>query len=42
MELLFDRSAESLQHAISSAVAAVERTGYKVSRIEMEREAIHG
>lgn len=40
MELLFTRSAESLQAAISSAIADVERAGYRVARVAMEREAI--
>lgn len=40
MELLFARSAESLQAAISSAIADVERAGYRVARVAMEREAI--
>ena len=40
IELLFERSAASLQAAISSAIADVERAGYRVSKIEMEREAI--
>ena len=40
MELLFERSAESLQGAISSAIGDVERAGYRVSKVEMEREAI--
>jgi hypothetical protein len=40
MELLFDRSADSLQAAITSAINDVERAGYQVSKVEMEREAI--
>ena len=40
MELLFERSANSLQAAVSSAIADVEGAGYRVSRIEMQREAI--
>jgi hypothetical protein len=40
MELLFERTADSLQAAISSAIAAVEGSGYRVVRVEMEREAI--
>ncbi len=40
MELLFERTAESLQAAISSAISDVERVGYRVSKVEMEREAI--
>ena len=40
MELLFEREGASLQDAIASAVADVERAGYGVARVEMEREAI--
>ena len=40
MELLFSRTAKSLQAAISSAVTAVEKAGYSVVRVELEREAI--
>jgi len=40
MELLFARRARSLQAAISSAIADVESTSYRVVRVEMEREAI--
>jgi hypothetical protein len=40
IEILFERPAESLQAAISSAIADVERAGYRVSKVEMEREAI--
>ncbi len=42
MELLFERAADSLQAAISSAIADVERAGYIVSKVELEREAIPG
>jgi hypothetical protein len=42
MELLFERAADALQAAISSAIADVERTGYRVSKVELEREAIPG
>ena len=42
MELLFERTADSLQAAISTAIADVERAGYRVSKIELEREAIPG
>jgi len=42
MELLFDRAADSLQAAITSAIVDVERSGYRVSKIELEREAIPG
>lgn len=40
MELHFDRSAKSLQAAIGTAIASVESAGFKVLRVEMEREAI--
>jgi hypothetical protein len=40
MELLFTRTAHSLQAAISSAIADVETAGFRVVRAEMEREAI--
>jgi hypothetical protein len=40
MELLFARTARSLQTAISSAIAEVESAGFPVVRVEMEREAI--
>lgn len=40
MELLFARSARSLQAAITSAIADVEGAGFPVVRVEMEREAI--
>ncbi|MBI2431489.1 MAG: hypothetical protein HYV26_01315 [Candidatus Hydrogenedentes bacterium] len=40
IELLFERTAESLQAAIASAISDVERAGYRVARAEMEREAI--
>ena len=42
MELLFERAADSLQTAISSAIADVERAGYRVSKVELQREAIPG
>ena len=40
IELLFERLAESLQAALSSAVCEVERAGYRVAKIAMERDAI--
>jgi hypothetical protein len=40
MELLFERQADSLQAAISSAICDVERAGFRVGKVEMEREAI--
>ena len=42
IELLFEREANSLQAAISSAVADVESVGYQISKVELEREAIPG
>ncbi len=33
MELLFERAADSLQAAISSAISDVERAGYEVSKV---------
>ena len=42
MELLFERVADSLQAAISSAIFDVERAGYRVLKVELEREAIPG
>jgi len=40
MELLFERSARSLQAAITSAITDVESAGFRVVRVELEREAI--
>jgi len=40
VELLFERMADSLQRAISSAISDVESAGYRVSRVEIERECI--
>lgn len=40
MELLFQRNADSLQTAIASAISDVERAGFRVSKVELEREAI--
>lgn len=42
MELLFERSADSLQAAISSAIADVESAGFQVSKVELEREVFAG
>ena len=42
IELLFERTGDSLQAAISSAIRDVERAGYRVSKVELEREAIPG
>jgi hypothetical protein len=41
IELLFERAGVSLQAAIASAIADVERAGFRVAKVEMEREAIH-
>ena len=40
MELGFTRSGRSLQAAISSAIGDVESAGFRVLRVELEREAI--
>lgn len=40
IELLFERTAGSLQAAIASAISDVERAEYRVSKVEMDREAI--
>jgi len=40
MELLFARTGRSLQAAIASAIGNVESAGFRVVRVEMEREAI--
>ena len=40
IELLFERAADSLQAAISSAISDVERAGFRVSKVELERDAI--
>ncbi len=40
MELLFERASVSLETAMTSAIADIERAGFRVVRIEMEREAI--
>ena len=40
MELLFERTADSLQAAISSAISDVEQAGFRVSKLEMRRESI--
>ncbi len=40
MELLFERCAKSLEAAMASAIANVESAGFRVLRVEMEREAI--
>ena len=40
LELLFDRTANSLQDAISSAIADVEGAGFRVAKVEIERASI--
>jgi len=40
VEIIFDRQAKSLDQAVASAVRDVEKAGYKVLRIEMDREAV--
>jgi hypothetical protein len=40
MELLFDRAADSLQAAISSAITDIESVGNRVLRVEMQRDTI--
>ncbi len=40
LELEFDRSHQSLEKAIASAVQDVERVGFHVASIEMDREAV--
>ena len=36
----FDRSADSLESAIASALLNVERAGFEVARIEIERDEL--
>jgi hypothetical protein len=38
MELLFERTADSLERALVSAISDVGRAGYRVSRVELERD----
>ena len=40
LELEFDRSHDSLQEAIASAVRDAEQAGFQVQSIELDREAI--
>ena len=40
IEILFERTVESLQVAIFSAISDAERAGYRVSKVDMERESI--
>ena len=39
-ELLFDRAAPTLEEAIRSAALDVEKAGYRVSRVQLERETL--
>ena len=39
-EAVFTRDADSLQDAIHSAVTAIEQAGFKVKRVQLERESI--
>jgi len=36
----FDREADSLEQAIRSAVADVQKAGYRVARVEIEADAL--
>ncbi len=40
LELEFDRVHQSLEEAIASAIHDVERAGYVVERIQMDRDAV--
>ena len=40
LELEFDRVSPSLEEAIASAIADVERAGYVIESIEMDRDAV--
>jgi len=40
LELEFDREHQSLQEAIASAIHDVERAGYVVESIQMDRDAV--
>ena len=40
LELEFDRMRQSLQEAIASAIHDVERVGYVVESIQMDRDAV--
>ena len=40
LELEFDRDHQSLQKAIASAIHDVERAGYVVESIQMDRDAV--
>lgn len=38
--LLFEQTADSLQRAIVSAISDIESAGYRVSRVELERDDV--
>ena len=40
LELEFDRVHESLEEAIASAICGVERAGYVVESVQMDRDAV--
>ncbi len=40
LELEFDREHQSLQEAIASAIYGVERAGYVVESVQMDRDAV--
>lgn len=40
LELEFDRKGESLQEAIATAIRDVERAGYGVESVRMDRDAV--
>lgn len=40
MELLFERTADSLELALASAIRDVEKAGYRVAKLEMERNFV--
>lgn len=40
MELIFDREADSLQAAIASAISDLERAGFTVLKVEIQRQSI--
>jgi len=40
LELEFDRAHQSLQEAIASAIHAVEKAGYVVESVQMDRDAV--
>jgi hypothetical protein len=40
MELLFEQNANSLELALASAIKDVEKAGYRVAKLEMERDFV--